>query len=131
MLRLNFISKEEDMTFVVGDEYIYNFKKDIPIIEDDWDNGIISDAIFDNYATWSEFSGERVTVLSHQTLKTRNGCQDSVKVYMTEEDEDWWFIINGKYLTPYNVSESGDNDEECTCDLSLIMVKGCQCGAEI
>jgi hypothetical protein len=111
------------MMFDVGKSYRFVLKKSIPILDSD----PISDEVYDSYHNWNQMNGKTVTCISSKSVKTSGGCQYHVKVFLAEEDEDWWFDTNGKHLHPL----VDDTESDCSCTLSVLMISGCKCGADI
>lgn len=109
-------------------DYIFNTNavgNDDEITEDHWNNGRISDEVFDNYDFWSWLNGTEVTVISVIAVKKIGGCDEWAKVFIKDKGVDWWFSAPVSELSakgPIN------NPGGCKCDLAVIMVRGCQCG---
>lgn len=114
----------------VNNTYIFNSKDTNlvtdEIIEDHYDDGRISDEVWDHFDYWSDLNGKEVTIISVQAVKSRSGCDDWAKVFITEKGFSWWFSAHVKELT----SKTGAmvTSGACNCDLAAIMIRGCRCG---
>jgi len=74
---------------------------------------------------WGEVNGEIVFVLSLKRNPYGWG-EDQAKVYLVQDNYTEWFKVNVTLLQDLAVSAP---DPVCNCDLTLLMNRGCQCGA--
>jgi len=92
----------------VGQSYIFKFRYPVG-------TGRIrkepttSPSIKNKYYNWNEISGKQVRVVNSDVIH-------NIRIYIEQDGTDFWFHSNSCYLF------------ECTCDLILIMNRGCQCG---
>jgi hypothetical protein len=111
---------------VVNGNYIFNSNAsgstDDEIVGNHYDNGRISDEVWDHYDFWSDLDGIKVTVISVQAFKKR------AKVFITDEGFKFWFSAHVNELTLISETKDPPSSGACTCDLAAIMVRGCRCG---
>ena len=113
----------------VNTDYIFNTTAtglDDEIIEDHYDNGRLSDRVWDQYDYWSSLNGVEVTVISVQAVKKIGSCEEWAKVFIKSEGFNWWFSAHVNELSP--IKNNNPTTGKCKCDLGLIMIRGCQCG---
>ena len=89
----------------VGHTYIFKFDGTALTKE----SREISEKVKNKYFSWPQISGKQVVV-------TKTEERDVVLVYIKQDGPDFWFRLLDNYLF------------ECTCDLTLLMNRGCQCG---
>jgi len=92
--------------FEVGQSYIFKYD----------DGGFTKDSISscsenikNKYSKWTQVSGKQVVVIESKVT-------DSNLIYIKQDGPDFWFRSSDLYLF------------ECTCGLTLLMNRGCQCG---
>ena len=98
------------------------------ITEDHYDNGRLSDYVWDNYDWWSDLNGSVVTVISVMSSKKPGACVEIAKVFLKAENFNWWFSVNAKELSSVRGGLQNPVSGACTCDLAAIMIRGCRCG---
>lgn len=119
------------MEILINRDYVFQSREtgvDDVITEDHYWDGRIAEEIWDNYSHWSEINGTVVTVISLASAKGVAGCVDLAKVFLKEEGFEWWFTAKTSELQLLKGQQLADNP--CSCDLSLIMIRGCMCGGE-
>jgi hypothetical protein len=116
----------------VNGNYIFNSNVsgsvDDEIVGDHYDDGRISDEVWDHHTFWSDLNGTKVTVISVQTIKKMNSCDEWAKVFISDKGFKSWFSAHVKELTPIGGAKNSSSSGACSCDLAAIMVRGCQCG---
>lgn len=127
-----YLLKREDLVtpIQINEDYVFNFGGlpwEDEITGDHYDEGRLSDTIWDNYDWWSGLDGTVVTVISTMNVRTANGCKTLVKVHVKDQDHTWWFTADGKELSPVGNTTKNPSGG-CSCDISALMVRGCRCG---
>jgi len=116
------------MKIAPNKEYLFQQSISKPVTSDDLNAGLVSEEIFYCFSDLTELHGSKVTVLSLHTGKNQFGCkEDRVKVFLSSEDFSWWFTTKVSNLVSTSIHISNPC-KECTCDMSLIMTRGCLCG---
>lgn len=116
----------------VNSDYIFNSKAvgvDNEITETHYEDGRLSNEIWDSHDFWSELNGTEVTVISVIAIKKKIGsCDEWAKVFIKSHGFEWWFSVRVNELSPVGSSNNLSAPGSCRCDLRLIMIRGCQCG---
>tara|TARA_Y100001935_G_C17043154_1_gene378264 strand:+ start:138 stop:497 length:360 start_codon:yes stop_codon:yes gene_type:complete len=119
------------MNIIAGRDYYFKSVKtgmDDEITDDHLWQGNVSETIFDSYHSWSQLDGLTVSVTSVKAVKNITGCQQLAKVFIKDEGVEYWFTARGDEL--YALKQDNPVSNGCNCELSLLMVRGCQCGGQ-
>jgi len=79
-----------------------------------------SGPLIKKYKTYGKLHNKEVKVLSEHPRRSSS----AYKVALVSESDDYWFIIDKKYLVPIIKLSS-----RCICTTRTLMCRGCQCGA--
>ena len=69
------------------------------------------------YPLYGKLQGKEVVILA-STIKNT-----AYKIALVEENDNYWFTLDKKYLKPISKSCV------CRCDTKLLLNRGCKCGA--
>jgi len=114
----------------INADYIFNTNAigiDNEIMEEHYDDGRLSDEVWNAHDFWTDLNHTEVTVISVITSKKTGSCDEWAKVFIKSHGFEWWFSAHVNELT-LSSKNNPRFDGACTCDLGLIMVRGCQCG---
>ena len=117
------------MAIEINQDYIFTFKggpDEDEIVEDHYEDGRISDPVWDNYNWWSDLNGTVVTVMSIGSTGNGSAKKNLYKVHLKDGGYTHWFTALGSELKP--ISSPATTTSDCSCDLSALMVRGCRCG---
>jgi len=77
-----------------------------------------SPLLIKKYPTYAPLNQRNINI-----IEPYDGGASSYMVFLSDEGEDFWFILSDKYI------KNSTARLPCNCELRLLMCSGCQCGA--
>jgi hypothetical protein len=114
------------MTISINCDYTFTSNHDDAdgeILDINFLDGHVSQLIYDKYEFWADLDDKIVSVVSVIAARKTGGCGELAKVFIKDKGVKWWFTAKADELVPVT-----NSNPTCKCELSIIMIRGCQCG---